>query len=231
MDKIEQYSKAIDDFVSIVNRIKDERRINIREGKYVNVFTLWNMFSGLTEPIHSRILHFILSSDPMHGQEKLFLKLFLQRIDIKIQDNEEWIVTAEKGRVDVMLKRYHPSSVIIIENKSNWAGDQPNQLYRYWYQNIHKVEEDCYPDYYKTHPEFKIVYLIPNENKILNDDSRKKPSDYPEELPSELPIEPINFRFDKDISEWLLDCINSLPEENTPLKNLLSQYNEYCKNL
>ena len=75
------------------------------------------------------------------------------------------------------------------------------------------------------------MYLIPNENKILNDDSRKKPSDYPEELPSELPIEPINFRFDKDISEWLLDCINSLPEENTPLKNLLSQYNEYCKNL
>lgn len=231
MNKIELSSKTIDDIVSIANIIKEKKRSNIREGKYVNVFTLWNSFSGLTEPIHSRILHFLLSSDPMHGQGNLFLGLFLKRIGIDIQKNEEWLVTAEKGRVDVMLKRFHPRSVIVIENKSNWAGDQPNQLYRYWYQNIHIVEEDCHSEYYDSHPEFKVVYLIPNENKILNDDSMKRPSDYPEDLPSELPIKPVIFKFDDDISKWLLECIKALPEENTPLKNLLSQYNEYCINL
>lgn len=60
----------------------------------------------------------------MHGQGNSFLQLFLKHIGLDTQDGDEWIFTAEAGRVDVMLKRFHPSSVVIIENKSNWAGDQ-----------------------------------------------------------------------------------------------------------
>ena len=56
MNKIELYSAVINDMVSIVRQVKEERQNNVRKGKYINVFTLWNHFSGLTEPIHSRIL-------------------------------------------------------------------------------------------------------------------------------------------------------------------------------
>ncbi len=230
-NKIELYSKAIDNFVHMIKKVNEERENDIKNGKYVNVFSLWNDISGITEPIHSRILQFFLSTNPMHGQGKLFLLLFLKRLGIDAYEKDEWITTAEIGRVDVLLKRFHPHSVVIIENKSNWAGDQPNQLYRYWFQNIHRNENDCYPSYYEKHSEYKIVYLVPNEYKSLSDFSLKKPLDYPENLPDILPIKPIIFSFNKEIYDWLTECAMSLPSENTPLFNMISQYKEYCKNL
>lgn len=136
---MEKYRKTIDLCSSIMKDIKAERMSNTKMGKYVNVFSLWNEFSGISEPIHSRILHFFLSDNPMHGQGKLFLSAFLEYIGFeKDEGNEEWIITAEEGRVDVLLRRQNPLGAVIIENKSNWAVDQPNQLYRYWYENIHK---------------------------------------------------------------------------------------------
>jgi len=231
MNKLEYYSKAIDVFVSIMTQIKKVRNDYVKHGKNVNVFSLWNEFSGLTEPIHSRILHFFLSDNPMHGQGHLFLKLFLKHLGLDVQENDEWVATAEMGRVDVMLKRYFPRSIILIENKSNWANDQPNQLYRYWFQNIHQNEDDCHPEYYASHPEYKIVYLVPNKYKVLSDNSLERPSDYPESLPEKLPMAPYVFSFDEEVSDWLTECISSLPKENTPLINLVSQYINYCKNL
>lgn len=231
MDKLKHLSKAIDDFVSIMEQVKEERQKNIQSGKFVNVFSLWNEFSGIKEPIHSRILQFFLSPNPMHGQGYKFIYLFLKRIGVSFKEGDEWVSTAEIGRVDVMLKRFHPRSVVIIENKSNWAGDQPNQLYRYWYENIHQNEEDCDPLFYSNHPEYKAVYLVPNKDKTISEDSLKRPSDYPSHLPNELPMTPIIWSFGKEITEWLDDCISILPKENTPLINLISQYKEYCKNL
>lgn len=140
----------------------------------------------------------------MHGQGKLFLSAFLEYIGFKKdKGNEEWIVTAEKGRVDVLLKRLNPLGAIIIENKSNWAGDQPNQLYRYWYENIHKREEDCNTDYYSKHPEYKIVYLVPNKAKQISDSSKMRPIDYPEDLPETLPMGLKVLTFHEDIPKWL----------------------------
>ena len=55
MNKIELYSAVINDMVSIVRQVKEERQNNVRKGKYINVFSLWNHFSVLTEQIHSII--------------------------------------------------------------------------------------------------------------------------------------------------------------------------------
>lgn len=168
----------------------------------------------------------------MHGQGKLFLSAFLEYIGFeKDEGNEEWIITAEEGRVDVLLRRLNPLGAVIIENKSNWAVDQPNQLYRYWYENIHKDNEDCKESYYKEHPEYKIVYLVPDEVKHISANSILCPVDYPEDLPEELPMKPKVMTFHTDIPKWLGGCMKGLPAENTPLRNLIAQYIEYCKQL
>lgn len=75
-ENLEKYRKTIELCSSIMKDIKAERMSNTKMGKYVNVFSLWNEFSGISEPIHSRILHFFLSDNPMHGQGKLFLSAF-----------------------------------------------------------------------------------------------------------------------------------------------------------
>lgn len=231
-EKLEKYRKTIELCSSIMKEIKAERMSNTKMGKYVNVFSLWNEFSRISEPIHSRILHFFLSDNPMHGQGKLFLSAFLEYIGFeKDKGNEEWIITAEEGRVDVLLRRLNPLGAVIIENKSNWAGDQPNQLYRYWYENIHKCEEDCNKSYYLDHPEYKIVYLVPDEAKHISANSILRPVDYPEDLPEELPMKPKVMTFRTDIPEWLGECMDKLPAENTPLRNLIAQYIGYCKEL
>lgn len=231
-ENLEKYRKTIELCSSIMKDIKAERMSNTKMGKYVNVFSLWNEFSGISEPIHSRILHFFLSDNPMHGQGKLFLSAFLEYIGFeKDKGNEEWIITAEEGRVDVLLRRLNPLGAVIIENKSNWAGDQPNQLYRYWYENSHKRKEDSDTDYYSKHPEYKIVYLVPDETKHINSNSTSRPVDYPEDLPEELPMKPKVMTFHTDIPKWLGGCMKGLPAENTPLRNLIAQYIEYCKQL
>ena len=231
-ENLEKYRKTIELCSSIMKDIKAERMSNTKMGKYVNVFSLWNEFSGISEPIHSRILHFFLSDNPMHGQGKLFLSAFLEYIGFeKDEGNEEWIITAEEGRVDVLLRRLNPLGAVIIENKSNWAEDQPNQLYRYWYENIHKCKEDSDTDYYSKHPEYKIVYLVPDETKHINSNSTSRPVDYPEDLPEELPMKPKVMTFHTDIPKWLGECMKGLPAENTPLRNLIAQYIEYCKQL
>ena len=106
-----------------------------------------------------------------------------------------------------MLRRLNPLGAVIIENKSNWAGDQPNQLYRYWYENIHKRKEDSDTDYYSKHPEYKIVYLVPDETKHINSNSTSRPVDYPEDLPEELPMKPKVMTFHTDIPKWLGECM------------------------
>lgn len=227
-ENLEKYRKTIELCSSIMKDIKAERMSNTKMGKYVNVFSLWYEFSGISEPIHSRILHFFLSDNPMHGQGKLFLSAFLEYIGF---EKEEWIITTEEGRVDVLLRRLNPLGAVIIENKSNWAEDQPNQLYRYWYENIHKRKEDSDTDYYSKHPEYKIVYLVPDETKHINSNSTSRPVDYPEDLPEELPMKPKVMTFHTDIPKWLGGCMKGFPAENTQLRNLIAQYIEYCKQL
>ena len=153
-EKLEKYRKTIDLCSSIMKKIKAERMSNTKMGKYVNVFSLWNEFSGISEPIHSRILHFFLSDNPMHGQGKLFLSAFLEYIGFeKDKGNEEWIITAEEGRVDVLLRRLNPLGAVIIENKSNWAGDQPNQLKDFLTDNgFHESRENAWYPFMKTIP-------------------------------------------------------------------------------
>lgn len=211
-----------------------------QDGHLFNTFFLWNRFTGISEPTNSRILHFLLSDDNLHGQGNLFLMELLKMLNLESPEMGQWIPSAELGRVDVRLVRQNPRSVVVIENKSNWADDQPNQLYRYWYNNIHSCAEDCLPEYYQNNDRFKIVYLVPNEIKQISNQSLMKPSinwfqgiskeEY-ESLPEVLPMIPIIWSFDTQINQWLQKCEDLLDVRNTPLRNFIKQYRTYCNEL
>ena len=99
------------------------------EAKDFNVFDFMSEIFGLGETKHSRIIAFLLNPDAPHGQGKLFLNLFLERLELKNYEDDHWKVYAEKGNADVLIQSTYPiRKTIIIENKSNWAEDQSNQL-------------------------------------------------------------------------------------------------------
>lgn len=238
------YYERLKDVVDICLQHSNAKKQKIeqhrQDGHLFNSFFLWNRFTGISEPTHSRILHFLLSDDNLHGQGNLFLMELLKMLNLESPEMGQWIPSAELGRVDVRLVRQNPRSVVVIENKSNWAGDQPNQLYRYWYNNIHSCAEDCLPEFYQDNDRFKIVYLVPNEIKQISNHSLLKPSidwfqglsneEY-ESLPDILPMTPIIWSFDTQINQWLQKCEDLLDVRNTPLRNFIKQYRTYCNEL
>ena len=250
------YPKSVTDLVSFENSIdktvydelmesllvwyreeQSEKRRHVEDGHLFNFFDLWNRYSGIGETIHSRLIHFLLYPDALHGQDRRYLNIFLKLLGISNPFDGIWTITAEKGRVDIRLTRNNPRSVILIENKSNWAVDQNNQLYRYWFQNIHRCREDCLPDYY-LNKDYRIIYLVPNKEKTISENSLSKPqkvwfglNDEYDRLPDHIPISPIIWTFDNEFSKWLELCIKATPEGNYPIRSYLSQYMDYCKKL
>ena len=157
-------SSIISDFYTINKSIVEiQREKNSQESCYFNTFD----FFHLDEKMHSHIIAYLLDPTAAHGQSKLFLYEFLKLANIsysKDSQKDNWVVTAEKGRVDVLLKRKNPHSVIIIENKVHNAGDQPNQLYRYWFWEIYRPKSGLYPTYASDNQDrYKIIYLSPSD--------------------------------------------------------------------
>ncbi|KAA9332686.1 PD-(D/E)XK nuclease family protein [Adhaeribacter soli] len=211
-----------------IRRVSDERN-RLTSGD-LNVF---NMF-GVGETMHSYILASFLNPHSNHGQKHLFLNVFLDLIGIKRHsDNENWIVTAEKGRIDVLLKRSYPHSVVVIENKSNYAVDQSHQLYRYWHQEIYRPirERHLSTDYILNPPSeyYQLIYLTPSQTKLPSDNSLIKPSDWPKDLPRVVPMQPQFLFFGDFIVKWLECSLLEVPKENFRLQEYILQYLELWK--
>lgn len=133
-------------------RLKKEEE----EGKCFNVFSALNMCSDEVR-LHSRLLATLLNPEANHGLGNEFLKLFLIALGLPedyITYCKEQIVErpigevteTNGGRIDIILEdREH---AVIIENKI-YAGDQPNQLLRYYNYGVKTFGEN----------NFKLVYL------------------------------------------------------------------------
>ena len=193
-----------------------------------NVFRIFHP----SETIHSYLLANLLNPNAEHGQKNLFLNIFLDMLGIKrYGDNENWIVTAEKGRIDILLKRVHPHAVLVIENKSNYATDQDHQLYRYWYQEIYKTicETSIREEYILNPPEnrYQIIYLTPEHWKIPSNNSLAKPPDYPDGLPSCVPLKTKSLLFKNFVVKWLTQSLEELPKDNHRIKQYVKQYIEF----
>lgn len=206
---------------------------NRQQSSAINVFR----FFSPGETTHSRLLAFFLDPRSHHGQGTLFLEEFLRLLHIKDSTPlaaHQWVVTAEIGRIDVLLRRAHPHSVIIIENKSNFAVDQPNQLYRYWYQEIYQkqlqqhrpVEELSRP----PADQYRLLYLAPADWKVWEEQSLHKPTEWKEwgaHLPERVPIQPEQYLFRNLIVPWLENALLRLPATNHRLREFTLQYLQF----
>ena len=100
-------------------------------------------------------------------RNEIILKNFLDFIGVDKSKYENCEVEREESKIDILIKT--EKNCVIVENKLNWAGDMPEQLFRYYNEckNNKKLEVD------------KIVYLSPNSLKQPEEQSIK-------EIPKEL---------------------------------------------
>ena len=143
-------------------RLKKEKK----EGKSFNVFSALDICSDEVR-LHSRLLAILLNPKANHGLENEFLKSFLTALGLPedyITHCKEQIVErpigevteTNGGRIDIILEdRGH---AVIIENKI-YAGDQPNQLLRYYNYGVKQFGEN----------NFKLVYLTLNGSEPSSD--------------------------------------------------------------
>jgi hypothetical protein len=213
----------------------DEKQ-NQEDGHNFNVFDLLEEEFNfrIYETMHSKLLKFFLDTRASHGQENRFLIEFLQLLGITQPGVGIWHVTAEQGKIDILLHRSEPESVIIIENKSNWANDQPNQLYRYWYNAIYSKTKNSNKEFYSQNSDrYKIVYLAPTDGKKLELHSITKPKDntFYGGLPDFIPMDIHTLTFNAFVQDWLCKCKNKLPPSNYRIKEYITQYQMLCKKL
>jgi len=163
----------------------------------------------IKETDHSRILGELLKPDGSHGKGTLFLDSFLQRIGITPVDGK-WIVTVESDRIDILLRRDSPPSVVIIENKACKASDQPGQLYRYWFRQIFTRYPNLRYDDLCIRERFRIVYLPPSGYTRPTEKSLLRPGDeihancdYPN-LPQTI-LDCCSF--EADVADWLNELV------------------------
>lgn len=161
--------EIIENAFSITSKFIDEDMLK-RYREYIDKnnfeenypFNIFELISDIyyRENFHSDIIAQLLRNE-------IILKNFLDFIGVDKSKYENYEVEREESKIDILIKT--EKNCIIIENKLNWAGDMPEQLFRYYNEckNNKKLEVD------------KIVYLSPNSLKQPEEQSIK-------EIPKEL---------------------------------------------
>ena len=215
--------EIISNWLDIKTEQKEKNRLN---GHLFNPLA----FLPIAEPTHSCLIGDLLNPRGSHGQGRLLLEVFLRHLGVPRPEEGVWTVTMEEGRVDVLLYRITPASVIIIENKSNGAQDQPNQLYRYWHENIQKPYPNLNYSADLTKRSFQLIYLPATVGKEPAPHSLGRPPYLDKSgLPATLHEAGVTLKiltFRENISLWLENCEELIPQSNTRLKTHLEFYKE-----
>ncbi len=203
------------------------RTRNRKDGRLFNPLS----FFPIGETKHSELLGYLLKPDANHGQGSVFLQSFLKMLGVPEPESGQWSVTVESSRVDIMLRRTNPSSVIIIENKSHGAVDQRNQLYRYWHKHIHLNHPLLDYGLEDTKRSFQIIYLPGIEGKTPEPHSLCRPEHLSDPLPLTVPVTPKLLSFGGSIADWVAITSQKIPTENHRLRAYLEFYQELCQSL
>lgn len=182
-----------------------------------------------SETGHSRLLGELLNPYGTHGQGNFFLSSFLELIGAEGSQGR-WAVTVELGRIDILLKRLDCEGVVIIENKSNGACDQKNQIYRYWYREIHSRFPRLDYGNPSSRRRFKILYLPVTNEGAPTKQSLQAPEDigHVRTLYPEVPLTLKKLAFDTEIVEWL-ENIRIVLKENIRMNAFLQFYIDLWK--
>ncbi|WP_059370407.1 PD-(D/E)XK nuclease family protein [Treponema endosymbiont of Eucomonympha sp.] len=103
---------------------------------YRNKYTYKSVFKEISdyfyrENYHSDILAYYLQFEVV---KKYFFEWINKNIENKIifEEYNNGEIVREQDRIDILLYNNYQDRAIIIENKSNNANDQFNQLFRYY---------------------------------------------------------------------------------------------------
>jgi len=229
--KNEQLNKILDDYNKAI-----EKRSEYKLG--FNIFSLVSD-TYKKENFHSEIIAEILSPNAnsrpasKHEEGQVFLEAFLDYINVDKKNyqndvrviNEKGTDKEENGRMDILIQSN--THAVIIENKINDAGDQKNQLLRYYHDCIKKKKQvDA------------IIYLTKNGKKsppynnwLESDNTTQCDVKTIEEIRN---IVRQMAAFDiKEPSltlyKWLEKCINQSSKEDN--KFILKQYSQLLKSI
>ena len=151
---------------------KEAKETALKRGERFNIFETCRI-AGDEVRLHSRLIAALLNPKGTHGLGGVFLNAFLRDVigdefNFKVESanvsTEQYIgpVTDHSGGIIVILVKDDNGSLIIIENKI-YAGDQENQLLRYY--NYAKENSN----------DFRLIYLTldghePSKESLGKDD-------------------------------------------------------------
>lgn len=177
-------------------------QLNKISGNAFNVFNVINVTSDEVR-LHSKFIAELLNPKGTHGQDELFLQLFIDELNIDL-DCKSATVKVEKyigpktdidgGYIDIYIKDNKGES-ITIENKI-YAGDQENQLLRYYNFNPNNL---LYLNLYGKEPSLDSYILKEEKIKDLALTSKYKTS-----LELGIDFKIISYKY--DIIDWLIKC-------------------------
>lgn len=121
------------DFKNLAYQLEELKLIRLRNEEQVRN-KKFNIFTVLRNPheevgLHSRFLKELLDPLGAHGKKDIFLKHFLNIVKHKGFHLTKVKAYCEKYKIDILVQNINQA--IVIENKI-YAGDQPQQLDRYY---------------------------------------------------------------------------------------------------
>ncbi len=170
------------------------------------------------ETDHSKILRQLLRFKTPEGNYEILKSLiaFIQETTgkfngIAISKPE---ISTETGHIDLWI-RERGRYALIFENKSNWAGDQPNQLARY----IRTVGEHGYSE-----QQIYVLYLPPDASKQPEDQAWFA-RDTHSSLKEEFEARYVSFSFREGVLPWLKEhVLPHVRNKDAHLSSAVAQY-------
>ncbi len=187
----------------------------------------------INETIHSKIIGEFLNPKGTHGQKDLFLQCFLNDLEVPAPEEGTWKISIESSRVDIMLWREKPAAVVVIENKSNGAIDQPNQIYRYWHEQMYLWDKKHFSND-ETRRSFRIIYMPADGGSKPADHSTIRPGNWSEMINPEekVPLPCQQYPLNKLMNLWQHQLIDTgkIPSENQRVHTFFQFYKELWLN-
>lgn len=193
-------------------RLKDKiDALASASGENFNIFTILDRETDEVKT-HSAIIADLLDPDGLHGQGEIFIRLFLDQLNIETHGDlhrarvGSEVDAGEHGRIDIMFEM--DDSCVVMENKV-YAYDQSRQLERYYRYATTRFADDrielLYLTLHGVEPDKASLGLLP-------------------------PGKVRCISYESDITEWLGACIREVARI-PQIRELLVQYQNLLRKL